>query len=281
MILFWAFVALAAAEELSQQGARAMREGRFADAERIYRQMLKASPDDPRLRMNLGLALHSGHKFKQAIPELERYLKASPKPGPVHLMLGVAHLKLGRPCDAIEALEKARQWQSGVPVLVELGDAQYGCKRFLDAARTYRSAAELQPDDPRFARAGARAFWQAREYPDARRLYAAMAHRHGTDPEFLYEYGDTLARLEGPEAGLASLQRAVEAAPGLVAARGALGRVLMDLHRAAESVPHLEAGAAADPTLLLPLSRAYKATGRAEDAARAEAQYRQALGRPR
>jgi superkiller protein 3 len=279
MILVLVILALAATpQELSEQGARAMREGRFADAERIYRRMAELSPGDPRWRLNLGLALHSGGQYKEAIGEFERYLKANPKPGPAHLMLGVAFLKLDQPCEAIVPLEKARRWQANAQTLVELADAYNGCKRFLDAARLYRDAARLTPEDARLTRAGARAFWQAREYQEARPLFAAVESRYSTDAGFLYEYGDTLARIAGGEEGLRYLEKAAQAAPDLLPARGALGRVLLELGRAAESVPHLEAAAPADPALLLPLSRAYRATGRTEEAARAEVDYRRRIG---
>jgi len=272
--LFLIFVLTAAAEDLSPLGARAMRESRFADAERIYREMLKGSPGDPRLHLNLGLAMHSAGKYKQAIPEFDLYLKANPQPGPAHLLAGVARLKLDQACEAIPLLEKARQWQASAQALVELGDAYHGCKRFADAGGAYREAARLTPGDLRLTRAAARSFWQAREYNDARRLYAAAESSYLSEADFLYEYGDTLARIEGAEAGLPYLKKAVRAAPNLTPAHGALGRALLELGRAAESVPHLEAAAPADPALLLPLSRAYKATGRLEDASRVEAEYR-------
>jgi len=278
MTLFLAIFALATtAQELSQQGAQAMREGRFADAERIYRQLLEVSPGESRWRLNLGLALHSAGKYKEAVPELEGFLKANPQAGPAHLVLGTARLKLGQYCEAIAPLEKARRSQAGAQTLVELGDAYSGCKRFLDAGRAYRDAARLQPGDARFARAAARAFWQARQYEEARPLFAAVESGFATDATFLYEYGDTLSRIAGGKEGLPYLEKAAGAAPDLLPARGALGRVLLELGRAAESVPHLEAAAPADPALLLPLSRAYKGTGRVEEAARVEAEYRRKI----
>ena len=277
MIALLMFTALAA-QDSSRQASEAMRAGKYAEAERIYRQMLKEDPANPHLHMNLGLALHSGRKYSEAIPEFKRFLQAQPQPGPVHLLLGAAQLKLGRACEAIDPLEKASRWQTNDQTLVELGDAYAGCKRYSEAARTYQRAAALKPADTHLARAAARCYWQAREYPDARKLYASLQPQHTADPEFLYEYGDTLYRVDGGEAGLPLLQRAVASAPELLPARGALGRVLVELGRAAESIPHLEAAAPADATLLLPLSRAYKATGRAADAARAEAEYRQKIG---
>lgn len=278
MILLFALVAWAQ-EDLSQQAARAMREQRFADAERMYRQLIEEVPGEPRLRMNLGLALHSGKKYKEAIGELRAYVKAAPAPGPAHFLIGLGYLKLSQPCQAIDPLLKAKQWQANEQVLVELGDAYSGCKRYVAAARSYEEAQKFSRNSAPLQRAAARAYWQGREYAMALKLFRGMEKSLASDAEFLYEYGDTLARSEGAEAGLPYLEKAVKAAPQMTPARGALGRALMELGRAKESVPHLEAAAATDDTLLLPLSRAYKATGRPEEAARVEAEYRKRVGR--
>ena len=278
MILLFLFLALTtSAQELSQQGVQAMRDRRFADAERIFRQLIKESPEDARLRMNLGLALQSGGKYQEAIVEFDRFLKANPQPGPAHLLSGMARLKLNKSCDAIPLLEQARQWQASAQVLVELGDAYNGCKRFSDAGKAYRQAAKDDPKNTLLRRAAARAFWEAREYSEAQPLFAAVEPSFAADSEFLYEYGDTLVRASGAEAGLPYLEKAVRAQPNLIPARGALGRALLELDRAAESVPHLEAAVSSDPALLLVLSRAYKKTGRVQDAARLEAEYRRTL----
>ena len=336
-----ALILLLFAQSLSEQGAQAMRDRRFADAERIYHEMVKAHPDEPRLHMNLGLAMHSAGKYREAIPEFERFLKAHPQPGPAHLLIGVAQLKLRRHCEAIPSLETARKWQASPQVLIELGDAYFGCKRYADAARTFESlgpipkalqgaglsyarigrqkeaeaafaklqslprtpelheliaevrvlegrnedaiteleaAIALAPGDSRLQRLRARALWRAGRYEDARQAHKQLAARWSHDPEFNYERGDTLVRLEGPEAGLPFLEKAVKGAPNLIAARGALGRALAQAGRHADAIPHLRASIAQDPTLLLPLSRAYKATGRVEDAARTLTEYQNRVG---
>ena len=328
------------AQSLSEQGAQAMRDGRFADAERVYKQLLKETPEDPRIHMNLGLALHSGRKYREAIPRFEQFLKANPQPGPAHLLLGVAKLKLRQPCEAVAPLEKARQWQASPNVLVELGDAYFGCRRYEEAARTFEelgqtpkglqgvglsyarlgrqkealdalaklerlppsaelhellsevrviegrngdalkemeAACRLAPGDSRLERLRARALWRAGQYEEARKAFRTLASRWADEPEFNFERGDTLARLEGAEAGLPFLEKAVRAEPELIPARAALGRALLELGRGAESIAHLEAAVSEDVTLLLPLSRAYKAAGRTQDAARAEAEYRKRL----
>lgn len=324
----------------SEQAAEALKQGRFEEAARIYRQLVKAHPAEARLRMNLGLALHSGGKYAEAIREFQVFLKAYPQPGPVHLLMGAAHLKLRKPCDAVPALETARKWQSSPQVLIELGDAYFGCGRFQEAAKTFDSlgplpkalqgsglsyarlgrpdlaqaafdrlaslpptaelhellaevrtiekryddavtemdaAAKLAPGDARIQRLRARALWRAGRYDDARALYSKLAPRWSHDPEFNYEFGDTLMRIEGAEAGLPMLEKAVRDAPQLLAARGVLGRALLQTGRPGESIAHLEAAARQDPALLLPLSRAYRATGRTDDAARAEAEYKTSI----
>jgi hypothetical protein len=67
----------------------------------------------------------------------------------------------------------------------------------------------------------------------------------------------------------------------MAAARGALGRALVDVGRHADAVPHLEIAAKQDPAALLALSRAYRAVGRVEDAARVEKEYKAKLGQPK
>jgi tetratricopeptide (TPR) repeat protein len=247
----------------------------------VYRELVKQHPEEPRLRMNLGLAFYSVGRYEEALAELGQFVKAYPKPGPVHLVIGTAHLKMGRACEAVGALEKARQWQASEQVLVELGDAQAGCKRYADAGESYKAAAKLDGRGGKTARSAARSFWQARMYVEARELFAQVEDIFGGEAEFLYEYGDTLSRLEGSEAGLERLQKAVEKEPRLTAAHGALGRALLEVGKAAEAVPHLERAAPVDAALLLPLSRAYKATGRIDDAARVEEEYKKRLSAPR
>lgn len=276
-LLFLA-VLLTAQEDPAAAAARAMREGRFADAERLYRALIKEVSNEPRLQLNLALALHSGKKYAEANAAFAQFLKTNPPPGPVHLVAGLSLLKAGRACDAAATLEKAKRWQASEQVLTELADAYSACKRYPQSGSAYvEAASKATANAGRLKRAAARAYWLARDYPTARPLFTALSSTFSNDAEFLYEFGDTLARTEGAAAGLPLLERSVELAPELTPARGALGRALVEAGRHAEAIPHLTAAAPADATLLLPLSRAYKATGRVEDAARAEQQYRKSL----
>src|SRR4030095_11082978 len=63
--------------DLSRQGAEAMRAGRYAEAEHVYRELTKQSPNEAGWHGNLGLALHSQGRYREAIQPLERSLELS------------------------------------------------------------------------------------------------------------------------------------------------------------------------------------------------------------
>jgi len=265
------------AGDYSRRGADAMRAGRYEQAAEIYRLLARLEPNQPMWRMNLGLALYSAQRYGEAIPELDAFLKAQPAPGPAHLIAGVARLKSKQACDAVPLLESARKWNNDRSV-VELADALSGCGRHDQAARTYESALGTTRKSPVVARLAGRSYWLARKYPDAKRHLEPLAADLTRDAGFNFEFGDTLARLEGPEAGLPYLRRAVELNPGLLPARGELGKALVEVSDPEGAIPHLEAAQTVDPSVLLALSRAYQAVGRKPDADRARDAYKQRLG---
>ena len=278
MTLLLAMAMFQDVSSLSQAGAQAMRESRFADASRAYRQLTEKEPANPMWRMNLGLAQFQAGNFRDAIMAFEQYLKAKPQPGAIHWMTGLARLKLQQPCDAIAPLEKAKLWDASKSS-IDLGDALYACGRYEKAARIYEGATIFRSNDTKLLRQVAHSFWRARLYLEAKKFYAPLAGQFANEPEFQYEYGDTLARLEGPEVGLPFLLRAAQAEPALTGVRGELGKALLAIGRQAEAIPHLEAVPAKDATLLSALSKAYRSIGRIEEAERAQAEYRTRLGK--
>jgi predicted Zn-dependent protease len=231
-----------------------MRAGRFSEAERLYRQLVQQDPKNPGWHANLGLALHSQNKYREAVTHIERSLKVKPSAG-LSVVLGIDYLKLNEPCKAIAPLERTDRTDA-------LADAYYGCRRFPEAARLYMKRNDL--------RSAARAWWQARDYAQAKPLYEKLVQQHQAEPDFAWEYGDTLLRLEGAQVAIPWLERAAS----IVEGRAALGKAYVEAGRFNEAIPHLEASIKADPDLLLPLSRAYKATGRAAEADRALSEYR-------
>lgn len=130
----------------SREASRAMSEGRFEEATRIYRELLKSLPDEPGLLMNLGMALAMGGHESDAIAPLERAISLNAKLIPAHLFLGSSYLSLGEPQKAIAPLERA---VAGAPKDVErrqmLAQAYVAAGRVADAVTQLRTVTTLQP----------------------------------------------------------------------------------------------------------------------------------------
>src|ERR1700676_1531627 len=100
---------LAQSPDLAEKSHRAkdlMAAQRFEEAVPIYRELVRALPDNPGLVMNLGLALdYSGHK-REALEEFEKVLQLEPSNGLALLFLGTTYLDLGEAAKALNPLEK-------------------------------------------------------------------------------------------------------------------------------------------------------------------------------
>lgn len=134
----------------AQQAKQLMTEGKFTAAIPIYQELVKALPGNPGLVLNLALALHMAGREREAIPHFESVLKAQPDSLPALLSLGAAHLTLNEPAKAIAPLERALKVEPGnVEARGMLATAMMDAKRYLDAAREYRTITEKTPEDSR------------------------------------------------------------------------------------------------------------------------------------
>ncbi|PYV21003.1 MAG: hypothetical protein DMG24_20900, partial [Acidobacteria bacterium] len=88
----------------SQRAKQAMTEGRFEEAAALYGELVRAEPGDAGFVLDLGLALHSAGRYREAARQFEAYLKRRPDSGPVWLLLGLDYQNLGDPQHAIRPL---------------------------------------------------------------------------------------------------------------------------------------------------------------------------------
>ena len=133
----------------SQAGVRALNDGRFDEAARIYRELLQALPDEPGLLMNLGMALAMGGHETEAIAPLERAIALKPALVPAHLFLGSSYLALGHAEKAIAPLERV---VAARPAELEhrrmLASAYAAVGRHTSAVTQLRRMTELAPKLP-------------------------------------------------------------------------------------------------------------------------------------
>lgn len=137
-------------EVLSQQAGAAMRDRDFAKATVLYEQLVEMFPDEPRLALNLGLALYSAGKHREALPQLHRYLEVRPDHAAVWLLVGSSHQKLDQSDLAVQPLERAVALEPGNHTArLELADAQLRSGRAERAASGFRVLASQEPANPK------------------------------------------------------------------------------------------------------------------------------------
>jgi Tfp pilus assembly protein PilF len=133
-------------DELMRLAVQHQREGRLAEAEAIYRQLLAASPDEPAaLHMSGVLALQRG-ELDQARALIERAIALCPDAADFHGNLGELHRRAGRLDLAIATLERALQLRAAYPAaLFNLGLAHAARGEAARAADAYARVLALDP----------------------------------------------------------------------------------------------------------------------------------------
>jgi tetratricopeptide (TPR) repeat protein len=122
-----------------REATEAMNDGRFDAAAVIYRELLKALPDEAGLHLNLGMALAMGGHEADAIAPLERALRLQPTLLPARLFLGsIAHL------DRVVAAQPKDPESRGL-----LGQALLAADRPAAAAAQFLALTDLAPTEPR------------------------------------------------------------------------------------------------------------------------------------
>lgn len=199
-----------------------LRDERLEDAERALRTLRGERPDDARAEMLLGFAIHKQKRYAEAKPHFERAIalrQSFPEVDHVFYLLGWADYYLGDLEAARRAFEEHRRRVPSEPDTVfALGLVAFDEDRVDDAEELFRTAIEMQTEDPRAARERAKA-------------HARL--------------GDVLLRGERVEEAERSYRAAVELHPDHYEAWAKLARALDRLGRSDEAAAAREAEAAA------------------------------------
>jgi tetratricopeptide (TPR) repeat protein len=191
----------------------------------LYRQLgrkkVEEMPDDAQAHLELGLGEFDVHNDEEALKCFRAACRLDPRQGIAWLYQGLALGRLGRPSEALEALERAKSVCGNSAALAEgEGDAHYNLQDFDSARRCYQRALSLL--------------------------------KHGASVES--KLGLAEVRLGHTRAGLEHLRRAVEKAPtaGEIHDRLIQACVWLDLvEEAAEAADHKLAVAPLDPRSFL------------------------------
>jgi tetratricopeptide (TPR) repeat protein len=218
--------AFAQDDSLSDKSKRAhldMNAGRYREAAAIYRELVRALPAEPRLRLNLGLALIKSGQPAEAVPELQKATAGNAQLAPAWFLLGLAYAQLKRPADAIAPLRAAvRLDTANSEALLELADAELSAGDSLRASQDFSTLAAHHSEMPKA--------WQGLGVSYLALSEHALQNVKSKGPESGY-WCSLQARTSAAEENVMSAQRLYRHCLSLDAQMPGLHGALAGLHR--------------------------------------------------
>ena len=231
-----------------EQGMALHQQGRLADAERIYREVLQQQPNHFDALHQLGLiALQAGHT-EQAVELIGKAIALKQDFADAYYNRGIALRNLKRPAEAVASYDKAIVLKPDYAgTHYNRGNALRDLKRPLEALASYDSAIALKPDHAEAHYNRGITLQQLKRPAEALASYdKAIALK----PDFAGAYsnrGNVLLELNRPAEALASCDKAIALKPGFAGAHSNRGNVLRELNRPVEALASYDKAIALKP----------------------------------
>ena len=135
---------LSAQESLADQIRSAQSAGKYAEAAKMYGQLIAAGTDSPQVRSNYGVMLHLAGRNREALQQLQIAISQSPRLAGANLFAGLSELDLNEPAAALPYLRQAQQSDPDhAAPLLALGKAYVATRNYPAANEAYSKAAKL------------------------------------------------------------------------------------------------------------------------------------------
>jgi tetratricopeptide (TPR) repeat protein len=268
------------------EGALALAEKRYPDAERIFEQLassgvgdpsvvsgltqallgqkepakalqtlqeaLKREPGSLNLRQVLAQAAMSTGKYDIAVEQYKQLVAATPSSVEIQRGLAAAYQARGSTAEAIGILEQTVQRDPpNAAALLDLARALYSAGRVADAKLQYRRLLKMQPDNPNALNDLSYLMVDSGEDPDAALALARKAMELATDEGLKTSLADTLGSIylkkNMYDSALQSFQIAVNRNPGNMTFRYHLAATLYRMGNKSRARAELETALAAVP----------------------------------
>ena len=169
---------------------RLHQEGRLADAQSVYRQILDADPKNADALHYLGVIAHQSGNSKAAVGLIRQAIQEAPDDAPLYSNLGEAQRALGD----------------------------------LDGAiASYRQAVDIDPSFPMAHNNLGNILADAGRLEDAKVCYEQAVSLDTTDPQIRFNYANVLVELGRPEDAIDEYRQILDSTPRFPAAWNALG----------------------------------------------------------
>lgn len=151
---------------------RALREGDFEAAEKMFREALTKDPHDKDARLGLSFTLLKRRQLQDAYDHAARVILADPLSARAHSLLGAAILASGGFRDSVEEFRTAISINANdAPAIAGLAMVDFYENRLDQALRGLRRASSLEPDEPDYVFNLGQAAARSERYKEAADAY--------------------------------------------------------------------------------------------------------------
>ena len=219
-----------------QQALNFQQAGKFAEAEKIYRQILINDPENADANHLLGLLALQVGKNDEAIQLILKALKKGPNQPIFHNNLGVAYKEQGKYDAAKSCYQKAIQLNINyAEAHNNLGVVFKNLSRIEDAINSYSRALQLAPNYPEALFNLGVALQEKENFSEAMKFYHKALKVKADYPEALNNLGLVYQNLNELEAAEEALRKAIQLRHKYIDAMINLGDVLGDQERLSEA----------------------------------------------
>ena len=167
----WGGVALGG-DKRRERAARELREGEFASAEKIYRELIEKDAKDVEARLGLSFALLKQRRLRDAYDQAARVVAVEPLSARAHALLGAALLSAGNFDVSVEEFRTALSFKEDEALAVAgLALIDYYENRAAASLGGLRRAVQLDPGEPDYLFSYAQAAARTERYREAADAY--------------------------------------------------------------------------------------------------------------
>jgi tetratricopeptide (TPR) repeat protein len=230
-----------------EEGMTLQRQGRLAEAEKVYARILKTLPDQfETLQLLAELKMQRG-KPGEAFRHMSAAVAARPGSADARIHLGHVLRALKRDADALASFEAAQKLDpANVDALGNAGDVLLALGRPTEALACFGKLLKLAPGHPE-ALANRGVALAALGEHDAALVDFDTVIRSAPNPLVVYNRGLALASLGRSAEAVAAYDQVLAMVPNHVAARSSRGVALQALNRHAEAIESFERALALAP----------------------------------
>jgi tetratricopeptide (TPR) repeat protein len=234
-------------ETLRAQAIALYRAGQFAEAERLYGEVLRQNPSDFDALHLQGVIAYQTGRYARAVELITRALGLRHSSSAAHLSLGAALTALGRFAEAQAHANAALALQPTAAAYLQQGVALRGLGRHGEAVASFDHALALEPNHVEAHAGRGMALRQLGRDAEALASFERALALRPAAAEFHNNRGNILRRLQRLPESLASFEQAIALQPRFAMAFNNRGLVLQALRRYEEAAASYERALALQP----------------------------------